>query len=262
MVYMYHSFLIHSSADGHLGCFHVLAIINREQHFKKTILKRLLKITKGIKNCLKKDGRKRKARASETRSCKPRVYNIKVPAFKWPGGMNKMVEPTRYCRWSGWNTLWDGCGPVLMTSKTLVPCGYLAGAMIRGSLLPPEPIHLESEVFCRWAKVELDGAVRPIRVVLECKHLKAVLGWTPSGQRQSASLGYVFDLTLSDGSSPPQTHSPPWVPSCFFYSIPTSLIPGFSWILLCFWEKVKMNSSQCCFSRFLPTQNRRFIGPV
>ena len=28
MVNMYHSFLIHSSADGHLGCFHVLAIIN------------------------------------------------------------------------------------------------------------------------------------------------------------------------------------------------------------------------------------------
>ena len=28
MVYMYHSLLIHSSADGHLGCFHVLAIIN------------------------------------------------------------------------------------------------------------------------------------------------------------------------------------------------------------------------------------------
>ena len=25
---MYHSFLIHSSADGHLGCFHVVAIIN------------------------------------------------------------------------------------------------------------------------------------------------------------------------------------------------------------------------------------------
>ena len=25
MVYMYHSFLIHSAADGHLGCFHVLA---------------------------------------------------------------------------------------------------------------------------------------------------------------------------------------------------------------------------------------------
>ena len=25
---MYHSFCIHSSADGHLGCFHVLAIIN------------------------------------------------------------------------------------------------------------------------------------------------------------------------------------------------------------------------------------------
>ena len=28
IVYMYHSLLIHSSADGHLGCFHVLAIIN------------------------------------------------------------------------------------------------------------------------------------------------------------------------------------------------------------------------------------------
>ena len=28
MVYMYHSFLIHSSVDRHLGCFHVLAIIN------------------------------------------------------------------------------------------------------------------------------------------------------------------------------------------------------------------------------------------
>ena len=27
-MYTYHSFLIHSSADGHLGCFHVLAVIN------------------------------------------------------------------------------------------------------------------------------------------------------------------------------------------------------------------------------------------
>ena len=26
--YMYHSSLIHSSANGHLGCFHVLAIVN------------------------------------------------------------------------------------------------------------------------------------------------------------------------------------------------------------------------------------------
>ena len=26
---VYHSFLIHSSADGHLGCFHVLAIVSR-----------------------------------------------------------------------------------------------------------------------------------------------------------------------------------------------------------------------------------------
>ena len=28
IAYMYHSFLIHSSVSGHLGCFHVLAIIN------------------------------------------------------------------------------------------------------------------------------------------------------------------------------------------------------------------------------------------
>ena len=28
MVYMYHSFVIHSSADGHLGCFLVLVMIN------------------------------------------------------------------------------------------------------------------------------------------------------------------------------------------------------------------------------------------
>ena len=27
-VYTHHIFLIHSSVDGHLGCFHVLAIIN------------------------------------------------------------------------------------------------------------------------------------------------------------------------------------------------------------------------------------------
>ena len=27
-MYIYHSFLIHSSANGHLGCFHVLAVVN------------------------------------------------------------------------------------------------------------------------------------------------------------------------------------------------------------------------------------------
>ena len=27
-MYMYHYFFIHSSVDGHLGCFHVLAIVN------------------------------------------------------------------------------------------------------------------------------------------------------------------------------------------------------------------------------------------
>ena len=27
-MYVYHNFFIHSSVDGHLGCFHVLAIVN------------------------------------------------------------------------------------------------------------------------------------------------------------------------------------------------------------------------------------------
>ena len=43
MVYMYHSFLIHSSADGHLGCFHVLAMINSAAMSKEieTVIKNL-----------------------------------------------------------------------------------------------------------------------------------------------------------------------------------------------------------------------------
>ena len=28
IVYIYHNFFIHSSVDGHLDCFHVLAIVN------------------------------------------------------------------------------------------------------------------------------------------------------------------------------------------------------------------------------------------
>ena len=35
MVYIYHNFLIYSSADGHLGCFHVLAIITVSSHCLK-----------------------------------------------------------------------------------------------------------------------------------------------------------------------------------------------------------------------------------
>ena len=40
---MYHNFFIHSSVDGHLGCFHVLAIVdspamNNEIHVSFSIL--------------------------------------------------------------------------------------------------------------------------------------------------------------------------------------------------------------------------------
>ena len=35
---MYHCFLIHSSADGHLGCFHVLAVMNIRVHVSLSIL--------------------------------------------------------------------------------------------------------------------------------------------------------------------------------------------------------------------------------
>ena len=28
-MYIYQNFFIHSSVDGHLGCFHVLAVVNR-----------------------------------------------------------------------------------------------------------------------------------------------------------------------------------------------------------------------------------------
>ena len=49
---MYHSFLIHSSADGHLGCFHVLAItdsaaMNIGLHMSLSILVSLVCMTSG-----------------------------------------------------------------------------------------------------------------------------------------------------------------------------------------------------------------------
>ena len=36
-IHMYHGFFIHSSVDGHLGCFHVLAIVNSGILFSKAV---------------------------------------------------------------------------------------------------------------------------------------------------------------------------------------------------------------------------------
>ena len=58
MVYMYHSFLIHLSADRHLGCFHVLVIaisvtMNTGVHVSLSILVSFVCIpSNGIARCM------------------------------------------------------------------------------------------------------------------------------------------------------------------------------------------------------------------
>ena len=62
MVYVSHSFLVHSSADGHLGCFHVLAMINSQHIFLNTMdlgadTLGILKVLETSPNFIKKTNR-------------------------------------------------------------------------------------------------------------------------------------------------------------------------------------------------------------
>ena len=58
-----------------------------EQHFKKTILKRTLKITKRVKTCLKKDRRKKR----ENRGVNVGAENFKKEVFKTVRGQAECI---------------------------------------------------------------------------------------------------------------------------------------------------------------------------
>ena len=75
---MYHSFLIHSSADGHLGCFHVLAIVNRS-----TVIFE-------------------KWEVNEASSVVIQSYSLKK-MFKCCTGRGSQVEPPRLSEFQRWN---------------------------------------------------------------------------------------------------------------------------------------------------------------
>lgn len=57
-------------------------ITESEQHFTKSSLKTMSKVTEGIRKLFLKSEKEKKGRGPETRSHKPRVYNINVLAMK------------------------------------------------------------------------------------------------------------------------------------------------------------------------------------
>ena len=89
--YMYHSFFIHSSVDGHLACFHVLAIVNSASvnialisHASKVMLKILQARLQQYMNCELPDAQAgfRKGRGTRDQIANNRWINEKAREFQ------------------------------------------------------------------------------------------------------------------------------------------------------------------------------------
>ena len=84
---MYHSFLIHSSADGHLGCFHVLAMTNSAAmnigvHVSLSDLVSLVWMPRsGIAGTLSNTIHKNKLKMDKRSKCKTRNYRFLKTQF-------------------------------------------------------------------------------------------------------------------------------------------------------------------------------------